>query len=170
MVCIFEITSTEIPDFNRLIHISSEQTFRDLHLIIQKTCNFDHTQMASFFTTDDLWRKKTEFSLLDSGKSSPNIVSMNVAKLNDYLTKPGQKLMYVFDYFNDRFLNVEFKEKLMRTDLKEPFVAFEKGSAPAQFLLNDYDTPDTLVLDADSSYTSFAELEDYFEIYGEMDA
>jgi hypothetical protein len=170
MICIFEISSTEVPDFNRLIHISPEQTFQDLHLVIQNTCNFDHSQLASFFLTDDLWRKMIEITLLDSGKSTPNLISMRTTKLNAYLSEPSQKLIYVFDFFNERFLNIELKEKLMRTDLKEPFVAYEKGDAPAQFLINDYDSPDVLVVDSDDSYKSFGELEDYCEIYGEMDA
>lgn len=171
MICIFEISSTEEPDFNRLIHIDPEQTFLDLHQAIQNTCNFDHSQMASFFLTDDSWRKKMkEFTLLDSGTQSPKQISMRRVKLNEHLSEPGQKLIYVFDYFNERFLNVELKEKLMRTDLKEPFVAYEKGNAPAQFLINDYDSVDVLVLDSDDSYKSFGELEDYCEIYGGMDA
>jgi hypothetical protein len=170
MICIFEISSTEAPDFNRLIHISPEQTFQDLHLVIQNTCNFDHSQLASFFLTDDLWRKMIEITILDSGKSTPKLISMRTTKLNAYLSEPGQKLIYVFDFFNERFLNIELKEKLMRTDLKEPFVAYEKGDAPAQFLINDYDSPDVLVVDSDDSYKSFGELEDYCEIYGEMDA
>ncbi|HEY3373278.1 MAG TPA: hypothetical protein VGK10_20695 [Prolixibacteraceae bacterium] len=169
MISIFEISSSEAPDFKRLIHIDPEQTFEDLHLIIQRTCNFDHSQLASFFLADDLWRKKIEITSLDSGKSTPTLLSMRRTKLNQYLTETGHKLMYVFDYFNDRFLFIELKELLMKTDLKEPFVAYENGNAPAQFLINDYST-DVDVLTTDESYKSFGDLEDYYEIFGEMDA
>lgn len=65
---------------------------------------------------------------------------------------------------------LELKEKLMETDLKEPFVAYEKGSAPAQFLINDYDSPEVELLERNESYKSFGDLEDYYEIFGEMDA
>jgi hypothetical protein len=170
MICIFEISSSEAPDFKRLIHISPEQTFEDLHLIIQNTCSFDLSQLASFFITDDLWRKNVEITSLDSGKSAPKLISMRTTKLNKYLSEPGQKLIYVFDYFNERFLFIELKEKLMKTDLKEPFVAYEKGDAPNQFLINEYDNTDVDVLEADNSYKSFGDLEDYYEIFGEMDA
>ena len=169
MICIFEISSSEAPDFKRLIHINPEQTFEDLHLIIQRTCNFDHSQLASFLLSDDLWKKKIEISSLDSGKSSPLLRSMRTTKLNKYLTEIGQHIMYVFDYFNDRFLYIELKEILMKTDLKEPFVAYENGKSPSQFLINDYND-DVDVLSADESYKSFGDLEDYYLIFGEMDA
>lgn len=170
MICIFEISSSEAPGFKRLIHINSGNTFEDFHQIIQKTCNFDHSQLASFFLTDDLWRKNIEITSLDSGKSSPKLFSMRTTKLNEYFSETGQKLIYVFDFFNERFFYLELKDKLMKTDLKEPFVAYEKGNAPTQFLINEYDISDVDVMESDDLYKSFGELEDYCEIYGEMDA
>jgi hypothetical protein len=169
MICIFEISSSEAPDFKRLIHINPEHTFEDFHLIIQRTCNFDHSQLASFFLSDDLWRKKIEITSLDSGNSIPMHLSMRTTKLNKCITEIGQRLMYVFDYFNDRFLFIELKGIDMKTDLMDPFVAYENGKAPSQFLLNDYNT-DVDVLTTDESYKSFGDLEDYYEIFGEMDA
>lgn len=169
MICIFEITSSEVIDFKRLIHIDPEQSFEDLHQIIQRTCNFDYSQLASFFLTDDVWRKNIEITSLDSGKSGVKLISMRTTKLKKYLSEPGQKLIYVFDYFNDRFFYLVLKEKLMKTDLKEPFVAYEKGDAPNQFLINDFDGAEVDVMDSDDSFKSFGELEDYCEIYGESD-
>ena len=170
MIFVFEVSSTETPEFRRLIHINPEQTFDDFHQVLQRTSNFDHSQLASFFLTDDLWRKKIEITSLDSGKSTPTLISMRLAKLNSHLSKVGQRLIYVFDYFNDRYLNIELKELHMKNDLKEPFVAYEKGVAPSQFLINEYMDADVEVIDADESYKSFGDLEDYYEIFGEMDA
>lgn len=170
MICVFEISSSETPDFKRLIHISPENTFEDLHRIIQNAVGFDQSQLASFFLTDEHWRKQIEISLLGSGTSAPGLLSMRNIKLNEYIKQTGQKLVYVYDFFNDRFFYLELKEKLMKTDLKEPFVAYEKGSAPAQFLINDYDSPEVELLERNDSYKSFGDLEDYYEIFGEMDA
>lgn len=169
MVFVFEISCTEVPDFKRIIHMNSEQTFEDFHLILQKTSNFDHSQLASFFLTDDLWRKNIEITSLDSGKPAPKLISMRTTKLNSHLSKVGQKLIYVFDYFNDRFLFVELKEIHMKTDLKEPFVAYENGNAPSQFLISDYINEEVDVMDLDDSGKSFGDLEDYYQIYGELD-
>ena len=169
MICIFEVSSSEIPDFKRLIHISPDHTFEDLHRIIQNTSNFDQSQLASFFLTDDHWRRKIEISLLDSGGTSLNQFSMRNTKLKEYVNQTGQKLVYVFDFFNERLFYIELKEKLMKTDLKEPFVAYENGLAPVQFLINDYDSPEVDLLESNDSYKSFGDLEDYYEIFGEMD-
>jgi hypothetical protein len=169
MIFVFEISSTEAPDFMRIIHINPEQTFEDFHQILQNTCNFDHSQLASFFLTDDLWRKNLEITSLDSGKPGPKLISMRTAKLNEHLSKVGQRLIYVFDYFNDRFLLIELKELHMKKDLKEPFIAYEKGNAPSQFLVNEYLNDEVDVMDMDDSGKSFGDLEDYYEIFGELD-
>ena len=170
MVCVFEISSIENSEFKRLIQIISGDTFEDLHRIIQNTSNFDQSQLASFFLTDDNWKKQIEISLLDSDKSNKRVISMRKTILDEYISEIGQKSVYVFDFFNERYFYVELKEKLMKTDLKEPFVAYEKGNAPSQFLINDLENPEVETIDQDESYKSFGDLEDYYEIFGEMDA
>ena len=170
MVFVFEITSNEIFDFKRIIHINSGETFEDFHQIIQDSSNFDQTQLASFFITDERGKKQIELSMHDSMKNSTKVLNMRKVKLDTHISEIGQKLVYVFDFFNERFFYVELKEKLMKTDLKEPFVAYEKGIAPNQFLIDDLEGPEVLTRERDESYKSFGDLEDYYEIFGEMDA
>ncbi|MFA5330130.1 MAG: hypothetical protein WC384_20215 [Prolixibacteraceae bacterium] len=170
MVFVFEISSLEAPEFKRVIQLNSGHTFEDLHRIIQNTSNFDQSQLASFFITDDLWREKIEIGLLDTGEKSRSVLSMRKTKVDEYLSEVGQKLVYVFDFINERLFKLELKEMLMKTDLKEPFVAYEKGNAPSQFLSNDLDSPEVDLVESDDSYKSFGDLEDYYEIFGEMDA
>lgn len=170
MICIFEISSFEAPDFKRLVHVGTGNTFEDFHRTIQNTCSFDQTQLASFFITDDHWKRQIEISPLDPGKHYPKMLSMRTTKIDEYISEIGQKFIYVYDFFNERFLCLELKEKLMKTDLKEPFVAYEKGNAPSQFLISDLDCPDVELMETEKSYKSFGDLEDYCEIFGEMDA
>lgn len=170
MICIVEVSSSESPDFKRMIHLSADHTFEDFHRIIQDTCDFDQSQLATFYLTDDHWKKKIEICPLDSGEKNSSQICMRTTKLQKYLTEPGQRLVYVFDFFNERFFYLELKEKHMKNDLKEPFVAYEKGKAPAQSLGNDYDSTDVELLDSKDTYQSFGDLEDYYEIFGEMDA
>jgi hypothetical protein len=170
MICIFEVSSSEAPDFKRLIHISPDHTFEDLHLTIQNASNFDQSQLASFFLTDDHWRKKIEISMLDYGVSNPKMLSMRNTRISRYISGTGLKLVYVFDFFNERLFYIELKDKLMKTDLKDPFVAYERGFAPAQFLINDYDSGEVVLAEPSEAYKSFGDLEDYYEIFGEMDA
>jgi hypothetical protein len=170
MIFAFEISSPENSDFKRVIHIKSDDTFEDLHRMIQDSSNFDQSQVASFFKTDDQWSKQVEIGLLTSGEKNSKILSMYNSILDEHISEIGEKLVYVFDFFNDRFFYVELKEKFMKTDLKEPFVAYEKDNAPSQFLTTDLESPDIEVVERDESYKSFGDLEDYYEIFGELDA
>jgi hypothetical protein len=170
MICIFEISSLEAPDFKRLIHLGSGNTFEDLHRTIQNTSNFDQSQLASFFIPNDHGKRDIEITPLDPEVSSAKVQSIQKTKLNKYISEIGQKFVYVFDFFNERYFYIELKEKLMKTDLKEPFVAYEKGNAPSQFLINDLESPGVELMEKDESYKSFGDLEDYYEVFGEMDA
>lgn len=170
MICVFEISSSEAPDFKRLIQISPDHTFEELHQVIQNTSNFDNSQLASFFVTDEYWKKQIEIGLLDSGEKKSSVLKMRKVTIREAVEKSLKKLIYVFDFFNERFFYVELKDIIMKNDLKEPFVAYERGNAPVQFLVSDYDSPEVDLLDQNESYRSFGDLEDYYEIYGEMDA
>lgn len=170
MICVFEISSSEAPDFKRLIQISPDHTFEELHQVIQNTSNFDNSQLASFFVTDEHWKKQIEIGLLDSGEKKSSVLKMRKVTIREAVEKSLKKLIYVFDFFNERFFYVELKDIIMKNDLKEPFVAYERGNAPVQFLVSDYDSPEVDLLDQNESYRSFGDLEDYYEIYGEMDA
>jgi hypothetical protein len=170
MVFIFEVSSTENPDFKRLIHMGAEHSFEDLHQILQKTSGFDQSQLASFYLTDNRGKKLIEIGSLDSDQQASKLLYMRKTKLNDHITSDRQKFIYVFDYFNERLFYLELKEKIMKTDLKEPFVAYENGKAPAQFLISDFDNPEVDLMELNDTYKSFGELEDYYEIFGEMDA
>ena len=169
MICVFEISSPEDPKFKRLIHISLSHSFDDFHQIIQNSSNFDQSQLASFFLTDEHWRKQIEIGSLDSGEISSAILCMRNVKLSEFVAKVGQKLIYVFDFFNERFFYLELKEKLMNQELKEPFVAYERGDSPVQYLIAEFEKVDIKRTHAADSYESFGDLEDYYEIFGEMD-
>ncbi|PJB14623.1 MAG: hypothetical protein CO118_07650, partial [Flavobacteriales bacterium CG_4_9_14_3_um_filter_32_8] len=49
----------------RDIEIKSTQTFEDFHQIILKAFNFDNSQMASFYVSDEDWNKAQEIALFD---------------------------------------------------------------------------------------------------------
>ena len=44
----------------RDIDMLSNATFEDLHLAIQNAFNFDNSQMASFYESDDTWERGDE--------------------------------------------------------------------------------------------------------------
>jgi len=170
MICIFEVSSPEDAEFKRIIHVDGNHTFESLHQLIQDSVDFDQSQLASFFFTDELSKRKMEICFLDAGSKCQGKYSMRDTKIASVVTEPGHKLVYVFDFFNERLFYFDLKERIMKADLKEPFVAYEKGNTPAQFLINDYDTPEVELMEVTDTYKSFGDLEDYYEIFGEMDS
>lgn len=170
MIYIFEVLSPDVSDFKRLIHIDSNHTFEDFHLLIQASCEFDTSQLASFYLINGARRHSIEIGFLDTSGNDPKKPGMKKTKLGDFVSHEGQKLMYVYDFFNDSYLHIELKGKIMKAELNEPFVAYERGKTPSQFSIVDFDNAEVDVAEPDEMYSSFGELEDYYQIYGEMDA
>jgi hypothetical protein len=141
MVFKFRLLSHEIKDFARDIEIRANQTFYDFHKAIQDDLNFDSSQIASFFLTNQLWEKEKEFILFDISDVPNNAtVVMDRARLRDYIKDPKQRLIYIFDFFNERGLFIELvdtQEEVRYSDY--PAVVFSKGIAPQQIQFGNRD-------------------------------
>jgi len=86
--------------------------------------------MASFFMTTDNWEKEEEFTLFDMGAGSS---TMDSAVLEDIIFRKNQKLLYVFDFFNERALFVEYTGETKEIDGRElPACTNSKGVPPKQ--------------------------------------
>ncbi|SMO86121.1 pRiA4b ORF-3-like protein [Saccharicrinis carchari] len=126
------IISAEDDDFLREIEISGDATFLELHHFIQKTLNFDPSQMASFFTTDDAWHKDKEITLMDMAiEESDASLIMSETTLKQLLSDKKQRMIYTFDFFNDRNLFIEM-DKISHSECPKPKCTQEKGNAPEQ--------------------------------------
>ncbi len=160
MVFKFRLLSHEIKDFVRDIEITAKQTFFDFHKAIQDDLNFDSSQIASFYLTNQLWEKEMEFILFDmSDVPNTALVAMDRARLRDYIKDPKQRLIYVFDIFNERALFIELvdtQEEVRYSDY--PAVVFSKGIAPQQILFGNRDLG--TIIDEDNSSFNFDNQED----------
>ena len=102
----FKIFIEDNEDIYREIEILSGQTFDDFHNIIQDAYKFDKKHAASFFVSDDYWRKHQEITLREEDlpldkeeirlKVSPKNL-MSKTKIAKYIDNPRQRFMYVFD-------------------------------------------------------------------------
>ncbi len=153
MVFKFRLLSHEIKDFVRDIEIRSNQTFYDFHKAIQDDLNYDSAQIASFYQTNQLWEKEKEFTLFDMSDVPNNItVAMDRARLRDFVKDPKQRLIYIFDFFNARGLNIELidtQEEVRYFDY--PAVVFSKGASPQQILFGNKDLG-SIVGDVNSAF------------------
>jgi hypothetical protein len=96
---------------------------------------------------------------------------MQKTNLTDLINSTGQKLIYTFDFLNDRSLLIELTNIIMEKNLNEPLVTLKRGNSPMQVLGEEVDVIDqeSSDLHEEKAYMLFGELEDYTEIFGEME-
>jgi len=130
MVYRFVVLSDEDDSFVREFEFLDSHTLLDFHNILQEELEFDKSQMASFYMATDNWEKEEEFTLFDMGTGSS---TMEVAVIDDIIFRKNQKLLYVFDFFNDRGLFVEYTGETKEVDGREyPACTNSKGLPPKQ--------------------------------------
>ena len=130
MVYKFVVLSDEDESFVREFEFLDSHTLMDFHNLLQDELEFDKSQMASFYLATDNWEKEEEFTLFDMGTGSS---TMEVAVLEDIIFRKNQKLLYVFDFFNDRALFVEFTGEEKAVNGREyPSCTNSKGLPPKQ--------------------------------------
>jgi hypothetical protein len=130
MVYKFVVLSDEDESFIREFEFLDSHTLLDFHNMIQDELEFDKSQMASFFMATDNWEKEEEFTLFDMGTGSS---TMEVAVLEDVIFRKNQKLLYVFDFFNERSLFVEYTGESKEVEGQEyPSCTNSKGVPPKQ--------------------------------------
>jgi hypothetical protein len=171
MVFKFRIISDKVEDFALHIEADAGSTFFDLHEVIQDICNYDPSELSSFFTADEEWDKEVEIEMFpnSSHKKHPTLL-MKKTVIGDYLKEKGDKLIYTFDIMNQKSLYIELNEIVMENKLNTPIVTFNRGMAPLQSSSTRYNAD--LLADQDSElqniFTDFGELEDLNMIYGEI--
>ncbi len=137
----FRAISQEEDDFVLEIQIRSDQTFFNLHKSIQKELNYDGSQMASFYLTNDEWEKEKEINLFDMFEDNHNgneLLKMEDTLLEDVLSKVKRKLLYVHDFFYERALFIELikiSEELVNN--YSPECLRLEGKVPSQILMTE---------------------------------
>lgn len=132
----FKLTFEDYEDTYRVIEIRSNQTFLELHKIILESISFDDKQLASFYMSNDSWRKLQEITLEDMTDDPENpIPEMNSSKLSKYINDPHQKIIYVYDFMALWTMHLE----LFGIEVKEnpkftyPRIGKTVGLAPKQY-------------------------------------
>jgi hypothetical protein len=132
----FRISFEDYDDVYRDIEIRSNQTFEDLHYIIQSAINFDATKPASFIMSNDYWIKGQEISLqARTDKEGKSLPLMAESKLSDFIADPHQKIIYLSDYEAGWNLHIELIKLLPHADEKRnyPVCVKSSGDAPRQY-------------------------------------
>jgi hypothetical protein len=135
----FKLTFEEYEDIFRVIEIKSTQTFFEFHKAILDSVGFDQKQMASFYMSNDTWKKEQEITLEDmsddNDENSIPIPTMKDSRLSMFVNDPHQKIVYVYDFLEMwtmhlELVGIEMKEK---AGVKYPLCSKSVGLAPKQY-------------------------------------
>lgn len=134
----FRVTFEDNEEVYREIEIKSTQNFEDFHNVIMQSIGFDNAHDASFFISDDYWRKGEEIRL----KKAEGMRQMNKCKIALLIDDPHQKFVYIYDPKTHWTFLVELL-KIVEDDAKAsyPKVARSAGDAPKQYKTNNVAPP-----------------------------
>ena len=144
MVYRFRVTYEDHEDVYRDIEIKASQSFLELHSAIQQAIDFDNSKPASFYTSDDQWRKEDEIASVNTGnakgtksKSKKLAGATFQAKkqtIADHVNYPHQKFMYLFDPEKEWTFLIELI-KIVPADVTAPYPRCLKsvGASPKQY-------------------------------------
>jgi len=137
MIYKFKLTSDEASTFSCEIEIDADNTFLDLHNIINESVGYQKDQMASFFLCDESWEKESEITLVEMDTSSEyDNHTMEDSIISDFITEKNQNVLYIFDMFSERGFIVRLKE-IKTGHLEKPSCISKKGNAPEQIVIDD---------------------------------
>lgn len=136
----FRVTFEDKEDIYRDIDINAAQTFEDLHAIIQRSIDFDNIHSASFFISDDHWKKGAEITLKETdipteenkGKRG-TVRLMKKCKIAGFIDDPHQKFVYVYDFNAQWTLLVELIKIVKEESGDYPKIFKTVGVAPKQY-------------------------------------
>jgi hypothetical protein len=121
----FKVTFEDQEDVTRDIEIKPGQTFQDLHKAIQDSIKFDSSAEASFFTSDDYWRKENKISF----------ENFSTTKISKHIEDPHQRFIYEYDPKAKWTLTLELMRILTEEEsgATYPRCVKSNGKAPAQY-------------------------------------
>lgn len=130
----FRVIMDTEADVFRDIEIETTATFEELHRSVLDAFDFEEGEMASFYMSNENWEKGLEIPLMDMKQAEgASSVSMSNTQLADMVSKPADKVLYVYDFLRMWIFYIELIEiKKDTPSTIYPRVALVYGDAPAQ--------------------------------------
>ncbi|MDP4630741.1 MAG: plasmid pRiA4b ORF-3 family protein [Flavobacteriales bacterium] len=163
----FRVIMDTEQDVFRDIEIETESNFDSLHKAVLDAFDFEQGEMASFYLSDEEWSKGLEISLMDMGGVDEDSLSMSTTILSDMVMKPGDKILYVYDFMRMWIFYIELMEvKKDKPSTIYPRVALAFGDAPSQ---DSKEFQDMFEADVVGGGADIDDLDDEEDEFGEGD-
>lgn len=100
MIIKFRVLLDTEEDVFRDIAIEDDMTFMDFHACILDAFEWDNSQMASFYESNENWDKGQEIPLMDIAEEfgPDKKKTMGETLLSEVIKEKGQKMVYVYDF------------------------------------------------------------------------
>ena len=149
-------------DVIRDIAIENSCTLEDFHNALTNAFGFTGSEMASFYRSDDNWEQGEEFPLFDMSDGLDKKIQMRDKGLDQVLQQPGDKLIYVYDFFNMWSFYVELIDNdLEHSNMELPRLLFSLGTIPSNAPEIQFESED--LLDEDFDEDMYREIDGDFE-------
>ncbi|MFO7869702.1 MAG: hypothetical protein R6U95_10435 [Bacteroidales bacterium] len=159
MIFKLRIISDEVETFFMIVEIDKKNTFASLHSLIQKECCFKNDQISSFFVSNDEWEKGHEITLLDMNDEYSTTSTMSDTLIHEHITSLNDRLIYIFDQFNDRGLFITVTEVMDKNeDTDYPVCTHKTGNPPTM----SEDDIISLLRDSEEIFDDLSE-DDFFD-------
>jgi hypothetical protein len=133
MIYRFRIILDTHEDVFRDIEIEADATLEDFHNAITQAFGFGGQEMASFFTSNDLWEQEEEIALFDMSDEPGNARVMNETLIEDVVSEDETKLIYIYDFLNMWTFLVELADVVeAEPGLSYPNLMFAHGVIPEE--------------------------------------
>ena len=132
----FRVTFEDHDEINRDIEIRPTQTFEEFHYAIHNSIGFDAAKPASFYMSDDNWKKGKEISNRDLKEDEKELVSsLKKSRLCDFIADPHQKIYYIFDFTTSWTFHLELIKINREDELGATYPRCTRfaGDAPKQY-------------------------------------
>ena len=155
----FEISQPDHSEFRCEMAIDAEQTFQQLHDLMVETFGLDASQMASFFEIDRMGNRCREIALMEMSlgdeEGGAATLVMEGTKINEIVNAHCLELEYVYDFFSDGYLKVEYAgEYVGDSSAVMPLCLLCEGPLPKQ---TSYDPEEDWAYDEDPEEGAYDE-------------
>lgn len=120
----------------RDVVVKHSHTFKDLHEIILKAYNFDNKHQATFYRSNEDWKKGREISLQKYDKPyKVEPLLMDETKIANEIFDTNQKFIYEYDFDKNWIFYLSLIAVIKEEDksVQYPTITRVEGPAPQQY-------------------------------------
>ncbi|RMA58555.1 IS1096 element passenger TnpR family protein [Ulvibacter antarcticus] len=135
MIYRFRVILDAQEDVIRDIEIEQTATLEEFHNVIIQAFGFEGQEMASFYTSNEMWEQDEEIALFDMSEKPGSQRIMDSTRIEDVVSKDETRLIYIYDFLTMWTFLVELAEIAdYETGMTYPNLMFAHGLIP-------HDTP-----------------------------